>query len=124
MQFTDFQLHPRLQHAIQRAGFVTPTPIQAGAIPVGLARRDLIGPAQTGTGKTAAFVLPILQGLLNDTSKPGRTCALIVTPTRELAEQINTTIGMFTAGTRIRSATVYGGVGMQPQERAFRTGVE
>jgi len=124
MQFTDFQLHPRLQHAIQSAGFATPTPIQAGAIPVGLARRDLIGTAQTGTGKTAAFVLPIVQGLLNDSSKLGRIRALIVTPTRELAEQINTTIGVFTRGTRIRSATVYGGVGMQPQERAFRTGVE
>ena len=124
MQFTDFKLHPRLQHAIQKAGFTTPTPIQEKAIPAGLAGRDLIGTAQTGTGKTAAFVLPILQNLLTDTSKLGATRALIVTPTRELAEQINTTIRSLSQGTNIRSATVYGGVGMQPQDRALRTGVE
>ena len=124
MQFTDFQFHPHLQRAIQHAGYTTPTPIQARAIPDALARRDIVGTAQTGTGKTAAFVLPILQRLLTDTSKLGRTRALIVTPTRELAEQINTTIRSLARGTRIRSATVYGGVGMQPQEQAFRTGVE
>ncbi len=124
MQFTDFKLHPRLQHAIQKAGFATPTPIQVQAIPVGLSGRDLIGTAQTGTGKTAAFVLPILQRLLADPRKLGRTRALIVTPTRELAEQINTAIRRLSEGTNIRSATVYGGVGMQPQDRALRTGVE
>ena len=124
MQFTDFKLHPQLQRAVQSAGFATPTPIQARAIPIGLAGRDLIGTAQTGTGKTAAFVLPILQRLLNDPSKLGRTRALIVTPTRELAEQINTTIRTLSRGTKIRSATVYGGVGMQPQEHALRGGVE
>ncbi|HEY0738923.1 MAG TPA: DEAD/DEAH box helicase [Herpetosiphonaceae bacterium] len=124
MQFSDFSLHAQLQSAIRKAGFAKPTPIQERAIPVGLAGHDLIGTAQTGTGKTAAFVLPILQRLLTDPGKLGRTRALIVTPTRELAEQINTTIRRFTAGTSIRSATVYGGVGMQPQDRALRTGVE
>jgi ATP-dependent RNA helicase RhlE len=124
MQFTDFNLHPRLQQAIQQAGFVTPTPIQAQALPSALTGRDLIATAQTGTGKTAVFVLPILQRLLADKSKIGRTRALIVTPTRELAEQIHTTIRRLSQGTNIRSATVYGGVGMQPQERALRTGVE
>ena len=124
VQFTDFNLDPRLQQAVRKAGFATPTPIQAQAIPLGLAGHDLIGTAQTGTGKTAAFVLPILQRLLADPRKLGRTRALIVTPTRELAEQIHTTIRHLAAGTTIRSATVYGGVGMQPQERALRAGVE
>ena len=124
MQFTEFPFHPRLQRAIQVAGFTKATPIQIRAIPLGLAGQDLIGTAQTGTGKTAAFVLPILQRLLEDSTKLGRTRALIVTPTRELAEQINMTIRRLAQGTAIRSATVYGGVGMQPQERALRTGVE
>lgn len=124
MQFTDFSLDPRLQNALKQAGFALPTPIQERAIPVALDGRDLIGTAQTGTGKTAAFVLPILQHLLSDTRKLGRTRALIVTPTRELAEQIHTTIRRFSQGTNIRSATVYGGVSMGPQERALRSGVE
>ena len=94
------------------------------AIPLGLAGHDLIGTAQTGTGKTAAFVLPILQRLLSDPGKPGRTRALIVTPTRELAEQIHTTIQRLSRGTNIRSATIYGGVGMGPQEHALRSGAE
>lgn len=122
--FTDFALDARLQQALKRADFQTPTPIQASALPVGLAGRDLIGTAQTGTGKTAAFVLPILQRLLADTSKLGRTRALIVTPTRELAEQILEMIRRFSQGTPIRSAAVYGGVGMDPQIRALRGGVE
>lgn len=124
MNFTDFSFHPRLQQTIRKAGFSTATPIQAQAIPVGLAGKDLIGTAQTGTGKTAAFVLPILQRLLTQPKLLGRTRALIVTPTRELAEQIHTTITLFSKGTNIRSATIYGGVGMQPQERALQTGVE
>src|SRR4051794_27156053 len=107
---------------VRAAGYDTPTPIQIAAIPPALAGRDLVGTAQTGTGKTAAFVLPILQRLLQ--LQPGRTRALIVTPTRELAEQIHTTILKLARGTGIRSATVYGGVGMVPQERALRAGVE
>lgn len=124
MHFSDFPFHPRLQQAIVKADYTTPTPIQAQAIPLGLAGHDLIGTAQTGTGKTAAFVLPIVQRLLDNPQRLGRTRALIVTPTRELAEQINTTIRQFTAGTPIRSATVYGGVGMQPQQFALQRGVE
>jgi ATP-dependent RNA helicase RhlE len=124
MPFTDFSLHPQLQRAIQRAGFTTPTPIQEQAIPVALDGRDLIGTAQTGTGKTAAFVLPIVQRLLDHPQQLGRTRALIVTPTRELAEQINTTVRQFTRSTSIRSAVVYGGVGMAPQEHALRNGFE
>lgn len=124
MKFTDFPFHPRLQQAIKHAGFETPTPIQQQAIPIGLAGKDLIGTAQTGTGKTAAFVLPLVQRLLDAPAKLGQTRVLIVTPTRELAEQIHTAIQAFTAGTKIRSATVYGGVSMIPQERALRSGVE
>ena len=124
MLFSDFSFHPHLQRAIQQAGFATPTPIQEQAIPIGLAGRDIIGTAQTGTGKTAAFVLPIVQRLLDHPQQLGRTRALIVTPTRELAEQINTTVRQFTRGTKIRSAVVYGGIGMAPQEQALRNGVE
>jgi ATP-dependent RNA helicase RhlE len=124
MQFTDFNLDARLQRNVESAGLVTPTPIQERAIPVALTGRDLIGTAQTGTGKTAAFVLPMLQYLLRNPNELGRTRALIVTPTRELAEQINVTVRTLAKGTPIRSATVYGGVGMVPQERALHAGVE
>jgi ATP-dependent RNA helicase RhlE len=124
MQFSDFSLDARLQRAIQSAGYLTPTPVQAQTLPLGLSGRDLIGTAQTGTGKTAAFVLPILQRLLTTPGTPGRTRALIVTPTRELAEQIHAAIRQFGQFTKLRSATVYGGVGMLPQERALRSGVE
>jgi ATP-dependent RNA helicase RhlE len=124
MQFSDFALDARLHRAIQAAGYETPTPIQVKTIPAGLTGRDIIGTAQTGTGKTAAFVLPILQRLLNKPGTPGRTRALIVTPTRELAEQINDSIRVLAKFTNLRSATVYGGVGMGPQEKAMRDGVD
>ena len=90
MNFNQFNLDARLNAGISHAGFQTPTPIQVSAIPLALAGHDLIGTAQTGTGKTAAFVLPILHKLL--TGQKRRTRALIVTPTRELAEQIHQTI--------------------------------
>ena len=92
------------------------------AIPPALAGHDLIGTAQTGTGKTAAFVLPILKRLLSGPRNVTR--ALIVTPTRELAEQIHDIIRELAAGTRLRSATIYGGVGAAPQVKALREGVE
>ena len=122
MNFTQFNLDSRLQAGIKRAGYNTPTPIQEKAIPAALAGRDLIGTAQTGTGKTAAFVLPILHKLMQGQHK--QTRALIVTPTRELAEQIHQTIRSLSAGTHLRSATVYGGVGANPQIQALRNGVE
>jgi len=123
MQFSDFALDAHLQRAVEAAGYTTPTPIQTDTIPLGLAGRDIVGTAQTGTGKTAAFVLPILQRLLTQPATTNRTRALIITPTRELAEQINTTIKQLAKFTNLQSATVYGGVGMQPQERALRSGV-
>ena len=122
MNFNQFELDSRLMAGINRAGYDTPTPIQEAAIPAALAGKDLIGTAQTGTGKTAAFVLPILHRLLNGPRRVTR--ALIVTPTRELAEQINDTIRSLAAGTQLRSATIYGGVGPAPQVRALRDGVE
>jgi len=107
---------------IKKAGYETATPIQEAAIPAALRGRDLIGTAQTGTGKTAAFILPILHKLLNGPRSVAR--ALIVTPTRELAEQIHEVARELAAGTRLRSATIYGGVGANPQIQALRNGVE
>ena len=122
MNFNQFNLDSRLLAGIKRAGFTMPTPIQTQAIPAALNGQDLIGTAQTGTGKTAAFVLPILHTLLSGPRK--RTRALIVTPTRELAEQIHQTVHSLSAGTNLRSGTVYGGVGSAPQIHALRKGVE
>jgi ATP-dependent RNA helicase RhlE len=122
VNFNQFNLDSRLNTGIKNAGYEMPTPIQEKAIPAALAGRDLIGTAQTGTGKTAAFVLPILHKLLKGPRR--QTRALIVTPTRELAEQIHQTVRDLSAGTGLKSATVYGGVGAQPQIDAFKRGVE
>lgn len=122
MSFTQFNLDARLMTGIQRAGYTDPTPIQTAAMPAALTGQDLIGTAQTGTGKTAAFVLPILNKLVGGARN--RTRALIVTPTRELAEQINDTIHALGNATNLRSASVYGGVGSAPQIKALRSGVE
>ena len=107
---------------IKVAGYETATPIQEAAIPAAVRGRDIIGTAQTGTGKTAAFVLPILNKLID--GPKGTPRALIVTPTRELAEQINQVIHQLSVGTNIRSATIYGGVGADRQIKALRQGVE
>jgi ATP-dependent RNA helicase RhlE len=122
LSFSSFSLDSRLLESVARAGYTAPTPIQTAAIPLILAGRDLIGTAQTGTGKTAAFVLPILHRLLPGPRKFPR--ALILTPTRELAEQDHEAVRDFAVGTGLRSATVYGGVGAAPQIDAFRAGVE
>ena len=107
---------------IKYAGYETATPIQEAAIPAAVRGRDIIGTAQTGTGKTAAFVLPILNRLLE--GPRGMPRALIVTPTRELAEQINQVIHALSLGTKLRSATIYGGVGAGNQIKALRAGAE
>jgi ATP-dependent RNA helicase RhlE len=120
--FDELALHPTLRRGIREMGYEVPTPIQRQAIPHALSGRDMIGTAQTGTGKTAAFLLPILERLMN--GPRGRTRALILTPTRELAVQAEgflTTLGKHTG---IRGAAVYGGVGMVDQERALRGGAE
>lgn len=122
MRFKDFDLNPVLLPAIKREGFETPTPIQAEAIPAAIEGRDIIGTAQTGTGKTAAFILPILNRLL--TGRLHRVRALIVTPTRELAQQIQDMTRTFKKDTRIRCSTIYGGVNQNPQIKALKSGVE
>jgi ATP-dependent RNA helicase RhlE len=124
MSFTAFPLHERLQRAIATAGYQDPTPIQAAAIPAALAGRDILGTAQTGTGKTAAFALPLLHRLITSTRETRHTRALILTPTRELALQVHDAISQLGAHTNLRTATIFGGVGMAAQERALRGGVE
>ncbi|MFH1075487.1 MAG: DEAD/DEAH box helicase [Pseudomonadota bacterium] len=119
MNFEAFNFHPAIKAGILEAGYVTPTQIQAQAIPQILNNSDLMGLAQTGTGKTAAFVLPILNRLIGN--KHGHVRALIISPTRELAEQTHKAIGTLGRNTRLRSATVYGGVGINPQIQKLRT---
>ena len=122
MNFEQFALDPRIAAGIKGAGYTAPTPIQEQAIPVALAGKDVLGLAQTGTGKTAAFVLPILQRL---TKGPlYQTRALIIAPTRELADQINQAITTLSKKMKVRSTTVYGGVGKMPQVAALRRGAE
>jgi ATP-dependent RNA helicase RhlE len=122
MEFSSFGLHPDLLRGVTDLGFTRPTPIQEQALPAGLAGKDLLAAAQTGSGKTAAFLLPILQRLIDQPR--GRTRALILTPTRELAAQIHEHFEALAKYTRLRGAAVFGGVGMGPQEQAFRTGVD
>ena len=122
MNFEQFNLDSRLMQGIKVAGYEIATPIQEAAIPAALRERDIIGTAQTGTGKTAAFVLPILNKLLD--GPRGMPRALIVTPTRELAEQINQVIRALAVGTRLRSTTIYGGVTASRQIKALKDGTE
>jgi ATP-dependent RNA helicase RhlE len=104
LNFEQFNLDSRLMQGIKVAGYETATPIQEAAIPAAIRGRDIIGTAQTGTGKTAAFVLPILNKLLD--GPRGTPRALIVTPTRELAEQIYQVVRALSVGTKLRSATI------------------
>jgi ATP-dependent RNA helicase RhlE len=122
VNFKQFSLDPRIGAGIKAVGYTTPTPIQLQAIPVVLKGRDVLGLAQTGTGKTAAFVLPILQRLTRGPLRQVRV--LIVAPTRELAEQIHQDIVDLGQKTKIRSATVYGGVSKRNQVEALRRGAE
>ncbi len=122
MNFEHFGLDARLLAGVQAAGYETPTPIQEQSIPEIIAGRDVLGLAQTGTGKTAAFVLPILQRLTKGQLRRPRV--LIVAPTRELAEQIHETIIALGQKTKIRSISIYGGVNKLPQLRALQRGTE
>ncbi len=122
MPFTTFHLHPDLMKGIRELGFTRPTPVQTEAIPAVMAGHDLVACAQTGSGKTAAFLLPILHRLMD---KPRRTTrALVLTPTRELAAQILEDFNALSVHTPLTGAAVYGGVSMGPQEHAFRAGVD
>ncbi|PVV82730.1 DEAD/DEAH box helicase [Dehalogenimonas alkenigignens] len=122
MTFDSFNLHPAVMSGVKAVGYTEPTPIQAQAIPPALEGKDIIGLAQTGTGKTAAFVIPILQRLLKGPA--GKLRALIISPTRELAEQIYDTIKGLSYYTNLRAMAIYGGVGMEPQKSKIRTGVD
>jgi ATP-dependent RNA helicase RhlE len=120
--FAELKLHPSLLKGIKELGFARPTPIQADAIPPALAGRDVLACAMTGSGKTAAFLLPILHRLID---KPRRTTrALVLTPTRELAAQILEDLNDLAVHTPVTGAAIFGGVGMGPQEHAFRSGVD
>jgi ATP-dependent RNA helicase RhlE len=120
--FTTLGLHPDLLRGVRELGFLRPTPIQADSIPPAMEGRDVLACAQTGSGKTAAFLLPILHALMG---KPrGTTRALVLAPTRELAAQIHQDLMDLAVHTPITGAAVFGGVGMGPQEHAFRSGVD
>jgi ATP-dependent RNA helicase RhlE len=122
VRFTPLKLHPALNKAIKELGYVQPTGIQEQAIPPALQGRDLIACAQTGSGKTAAFLLPIITRLIE---RPRRTTrALVLAPTRELAAQILDDVNALAVHTPVTAAAVFGGVAMGPQEHAFRTGVD
>src|SRR5688572_22615234 len=120
MNFNDLGLEPELLSAISAHGYDTPTPIQSGAIPPVLAGRDLLAGAQTGTGKTAAFVLPLLQLLGTAAGRGPRV--LVLAPTRELAAQILESIRVYGANKPLRARVVFGGVGEQPQINGLRAG--
>ncbi len=124
--FDELDLHDTLHAALREAGYRTPTPIQRKAIPHVLDGQDVLGCAQTGTGKTAAFALPILDDLLR--GDPGRGPrvieALVLAPTRELAAQIHESFETYARGSRLRAAVIFGGVGKRPQEQALRRGVD
>ncbi len=122
MSFSHFGFDPRIQAGVDASGYVQPTPIQQAAIPEVLSGRDVLGVAQTGTGKTAAFMLPILQNLLD--GPRGKVRVLVLAPTRELAEQISVATRGFAEQTKLRTVTVYGGVGKRPQAEKLRKGRE
>ena len=121
LTFADLGLKADVLHAVQDAGYTHPTPIQAQAIPLALEGRDLIGLAQTGTGKTAAFTLPIVNQLLGG---PNRVRALVLTPTRELAVQVDESFRKYAMHSGIKVLAVYGGVALEPQTKALKKGVD
>jgi ATP-dependent RNA helicase RhlE len=122
VDFNKFGLHAEILRAIKEMAFTKPTPIQSDAIPHALDGRDLLACASTGSGKTAAFLLPIIERLRKQPK--GGTRALIISPTRELAAQTVEHAKALARHTRLRAAAVYGGVAMRPQETALRSGVD
>ncbi len=129
MEFSALGLSPLLERAVADQGYTTMTPIQAKAIPIVLAGRDVMGAAQTGTGKTAAFSLPLLHKMMrheNPSMSPARhpVRALVIAPTRELADQVASSIKGYAAHSKLRTAVVYGGIDMKPQTAELKLGVE
>ncbi|MEY2734283.1 MAG: ATP-dependent helicase RhlE, partial [Gemmatimonadota bacterium] len=119
--FADLGLSPAMLASLEASGYTRPTPIQAQAVPLALKGRDLMGLAQTGTGKTAAFTIPIIERLMGG---PTRTRALILTPTRELCQQVEASIRKYSGGTGLDVISVYGGVGYEAQTTALKNGVD
>ena len=126
MTFDDFDLAPAVRRGVADAGYTEPTPVQAAALPLALDGVDVVGVAQTGTGKTAAFVLPILDYLVKEPTggKKRAVRALVVTPTRELAIQVTEAVRQYGAHTTLKAATIYGGVGKGKQRTALRNGID
>ncbi|HMA00741.1 MAG TPA: DEAD/DEAH box helicase, partial [Gemmatimonadaceae bacterium] len=126
MSFSALGLDAALVRSVKELGFTRPTPIQHDAIPPALDGRDVLACAMTGSGKTAAFLLPIMQRIMMKThgKSRGGTRALVLTPTRELAAQIEQHLRELATHTPIEGAAIFGGVGMGPQEHAFRSGVD
>src|SRR5579863_8163978 len=122
MSFTDLGLKPELLRAVAEKGYTTVTPIQREAIPAVLAGRDVLAGAQTGTGKTAAFVLPILEQLAAGTGRTPR--ALVLTPTRELAAQVAESARAYGKYLAVRTTVVFGGVSIRPQIQALQSGCD
>lgn len=124
MKFTDLKLIDPIAKALQEEGYVQPTPIQAKAIPSILEGRDLLGTAQTGTGKTAAFAIPILQNLTAKNIRNNQIKALVLTPTRELAIQIEESFNAYGRHLKLRNLVIFGGVKQGAQEQALKKGVD
>lgn len=124
MSFSDFNLDPRLQAGIRALGFQEPTPIQVTTVPAALTGQDVLGSAETGTGKTAAYLLPLLQRLLAAPTPSHKTRALILVPTRELALQVAEQAEQLSAHTTLRVAAIFGGVALGNQERSLRRGAD
>ena len=126
MQFKDLNLIEPIQLALKKSGYTTPTPIQSQAIPHLLLGKDLLGCAQTGTGKTAAFAVPILNRLATTKHQvlPKNVQVLVLTPTRELALQIYESFQTYGENLRLKMAVVFGGVGQGPQVKAISSGVD
>ena len=123
--FSNFALDERIQRAVRAEGYTTPTPVQEQTIPALLEGRDVLGVAQTGTGKTAAFALPILHHIAASLPERGRPVrALILTPTRELAAQIGERLEVYGRNLPLQFFVVFGGVGYMPQVRALERGVD
>jgi len=122
--FIKLGIAPEIIEALSAQGYTQPTPIQEQAIPAALAQNDILGTAQTGTGKTAAFSIPIIQQLMGDAGRGKGIKALILTPTRELALQIDESIESYAANVRLKHAVIFGGVGQQPQVDAIKRGVD
>ncbi len=124
MQFNELGLKAELLSSIKKQGYTTPTPIQAKAIPVVLSGRDILAGAQTGTGKTAAFTLPLLQRLSQNGQKGRHPRALVLTPTRELAAQVGESVETYGENLTLRSTVIFGGVGINPQKERLKEGVD